>query len=201
MEAAPIEFIPAAQEGNDATVASALRNPLVDPNMANENGRTALMMAAVRKHDTVVKMLLADKRVDHNIASQYGYTALSEAARYSGISILKLLLANDRTIRTRPTYGGDNYDAALAWVNRQGTDADAAPEEFLSAAREGDDATVASALRNPLLDPNMTNHYDKTALMLAANRKHAPVVKVLLADKRVDPNIICLLYTSDAADD
>ena len=64
--AAPEEFIPAARQGDDATVASALRNPLVDPNMANENGRTALMMAAFYQHASVVKMLLADKRVQYD---------------------------------------------------------------------------------------------------------------------------------------
>ena len=150
--ACPEEFLPAAQSGDDATVASALRNPLVDPNMADQYGNTALIMAAicVCKCDSVVKLLLADKRVDPNMANEDGQTALSEAARYSGISILKLLLADDRIIRTRPTYGGDYYDAALAWVNRQGTDAEAAPEEFIPAAKDGDDATIASALRNPL---------------------------------------------------
>ena len=106
--------------------------------------------------------------------------------------ILRLLLANERTIRTRPDLGGIYYDAALAWVNRQGTDEVAAPEEFLPAAEEGDDATVASALRNPLVDPNMTGHYydyGTTALIRAAYENHTSVVKVLLADKRVDLNI------------
>ena len=125
--ACPEEFLPAAQNGDDATVASALRNPLVDPNMTD----------------------------------QYGWTALSIAARFSGMSILKLLLADDRTIRTHPIHGGDYYDAALAWLNRQGTDAEAAPEEFIPAAQDGDDATVASALRNPFVDPNMTSSHEK----------------------------------------
>ena len=39
----------------------ALRNPLIDPNMIDKYGCTALLWAAARKHDTVVKLLLADE--------------------------------------------------------------------------------------------------------------------------------------------
>ena len=42
----PEELIPAAKRGDAATVASALHNPLTDPNMTDEQGNTALMLAA-----------------------------------------------------------------------------------------------------------------------------------------------------------
>ena len=228
--ASPEEFLPAAESGDDATVASALRNSLVDPNMTNECGDTALMMASYRcrpsvvtvlladervdpnitdeefgntalilatsqRHISVVKLLLADSRVDPNIANNHGKTALSVAAGLGGdgngpsLKVLRLLLADDRVIRTRPNNGGEYYDAALAWVNRQGTDAEAEPIEFLPAAAKGDDATVASALRNPLVDPNMTSEGGDTALMMAVNYKRGSVVEMLLADMRIDPNI------------
>jgi ankyrin repeat protein len=198
-------FLPSARHGDHSGVASALRNPLVDPNMTDEVGNTALLTTCLLKRVAVVKLLLADKRVDPNIANKGGNTALSFVARHGSLSVLKLLLAEDRTIRTRPGHGGENYDAALAWLNRQGTDADAAPEEFLPAARDGDDSTVASALRNPLVNPNMTivdDHDDDddgdgsgsnirsntTALMLSASAGHISVMKLLLADGRVDIN-------------
>jgi len=46
LPASPEDFLPAARKGDERTVASALRNPLVDPNMADQNGNTALMIAA-----------------------------------------------------------------------------------------------------------------------------------------------------------
>ena len=66
------------------------------------------------------------------------------------------------------------------------------PEELIPAAARGDAAMVASALRNPLTDPNMTGEHGRTALMLAAKEGHAPVVTLLLADERVNPNMASL---------
>jgi hypothetical protein len=145
-----------------------LADERVDPNMTDKEGMTALMHAAMSKQQLQVEILLADKRVDPNIGAldgQYCYigypmptTALNIAAfNTPSLSILKLLLADERTIRTRPEDNGYYYDAALAWANRQGTDAEAAPEELFLAEEEGDYATVASALRNPLTDPNDTH--------------------------------------------
>ena len=171
--ATPEEFLPAAAQGDDATVASALRNPRVDPNMTGKYGYTALMMAAEHKCDSVVKLLLADKRVDPNIADEHGETAVSLSCGQGSVSILRLLLADERTIRTRPdNWCGQYFDAALAWLNRQGTEAEATPEEFVPAARSGDDATVASALRNQLTNPNMTDQFGCTAIMRAVGNAY-----------------------------
>lgn len=119
----------AAKHGHIPVVELFLADDRVDPNISDENGFTALMFAAKSGRVSMMKLLLANQRVDPNIVNEDGQTALSEAARFSSISTLKLLLADDRTIRTRPTDGGEYYDAALAWLNRQGTDAEAAPEE------------------------------------------------------------------------
>ena len=48
---------------------------VVDPNMAEQNGHTALIVAARGGHASVVTLLLADERVDPNMASQSGSTA------------------------------------------------------------------------------------------------------------------------------
>ena len=52
-------------------------------------------------------------------------------------------------------------------------DAPASAEEFIPAASEGDERAVASALRNPLVDPNMTTQSGYTALIFAADKGHA----------------------------
>ena len=45
--------MPAAERGDAATVASALRNPLTDPNMTDQIGMTALMRATVHGRASV----------------------------------------------------------------------------------------------------------------------------------------------------
>ena len=185
-EAAPEELIIAAEKGDEATVASALRNPLVDPNMADSVGYTAITSAFQCGHTSVLRLLLADDRVDPNITDQAGNTVLSLAASEMNISHLKLLLANERTLRIRPNdpTGGEYYDAALAWLNRQGTDAEAAQEELIPAARDGDGPMVASALRNPLVDPNILNQRGLNACFYAAWKCRTSVLELLLADHR-----------------
>ena len=89
------ELIPAAQRGDAATVASALRNPLIDPNMANQHGSTALRIAAHHGHAPVVTLLLADGRVDPDLTNQYGRTAITCASLNRHDSVVKLLLADD----------------------------------------------------------------------------------------------------------
>jgi hypothetical protein len=201
----------AVRQMHTSAVALLLADDRMDPDIAGERGRTALIelatlswapanvdlpsdAAASDRPLSVARLLLADKRVDPNIADQEGHTALYYTCSVNTrlrnpMPFLRLLLADERTIRTRPDDGGGYYDAALAWVNRQGTDADAAPEEFLPAAESGDDATVASALRNPHTDANLIDESGRTALLLAAQQGHVSAVKVLLADDRVNPNV------------
>ena len=226
--AEPDQLLPAAEDGDAHLVAAALRNPLTDPNMTDQIGMTALMRATVHGRASVVMLLLANERVDPNIADLEGRTAVIWAAGldmdspgWDGVAalfnlddtqaylphqmaILRVLLANDRVAHIRPGGdGGESFDAALAWLNRQGTDAEAAPEEFVIAAVAGDDVTVASALRNPLTDPNMVHREGGTALTAAACKGCDSVVKVLLADARVDRNFIDvngmtpLMYAAD----
>ena len=65
------------------------------------------------QRDSVVKLLLADKRVGPNMANEDGDTALRNAAANDHAPVLELLLADHRTIRTRPDFNGEHYDAAL----------------------------------------------------------------------------------------
>ncbi len=189
----PKEFLLAAEKNDDATVASALHNPLLDPNVVDEDGKTALMAAVKLKHASVLKVLLADKRVDPNIADKYGRTPVTTATMNGDISMLRVLLADDRTIRIRSPNTVFNcevfYSVALAWVNRAVMVAEGAPEEFFSAVVNGEDTIVASAMRNPLVDPNLTDEGGSNALIWATTCDQVSTVKVLLADKRVDPNI------------
>ena len=100
-----------------------LANGRVDPNIAEQNGNTALMGAADKGHASVVTLLLADDRVDPNMADQIGSTALTCAVFNEDASMLELLLAHHRVTRTRPSddHGPQAqaaYDTALRNVKR-----------------------------------------------------------------------------------
>ena len=49
----------------------------VDPNISDQDGWTALTLAADEGHDSVVMLLLGNDRVDPNLANQRGSTALT----------------------------------------------------------------------------------------------------------------------------
>ena len=98
-----------------------LADERVDPNMADQYGRTALICAADQGHASVVTLLLGNDRVDPNMAGQNGNTALTSAAFKEDASMLELLLAHHRVTRTRPPHGPQAqaaYDTALRNVKR-----------------------------------------------------------------------------------
>ena len=152
-----------------------------------------LFFRAVLHNDvTQVAVALRDAAVDVNEADDQGNTALAYAVRYNCLPVLKVLLADKRTRRTPPPFlslhSKGVYAAAVLWVERQHTNAEAAPEEYLLAVQYNDAKTVASCLRNPSVNPNMTNAHGCTALTVAVTCCHMPIVKLLLSDRRVDPN-------------
>ena len=148
--------------------------------------------AVLHNDVTQVAVALRDAAVDVNEADDQGNTALAYAVLYNYLPVLKVLLADKRTRRTPPPflslYSKSVYAAAVLWVERQHTNAKAAPEEYLLAVQYNDAKTVASCLRNPSVNPNMTNAHGCTALTVAVTCCHMPIVKLLLSDRRVDPN-------------
>ena len=90
-----------------------LANGRVDPNMADQNGNTAIMGAADKGHASVVTLLLANGRVDPNIAEQNGNTALMGAADKGHASVVTLLLADDRV---DPNIADQLAFTALMWA-------------------------------------------------------------------------------------
>ena len=63
----------------------------MDPKIADQDGFTALICAALLGHAPVVTLLLADERVDPNMADQDGATALMAAADKGNASVVTLL--------------------------------------------------------------------------------------------------------------
>ena len=135
--ACPGKLVPAARDGDAATVASALRNRIVDPNMLDAVGLekrgcqlflddsatlrcTAIYAAADKGHVEVVKVLLTDDRVDPDIPSTVpiswrlgdgvGYTALMVAGTNKHYSVVAGLLSDERV---NPNFEDENGETAL----------------------------------------------------------------------------------------
>ena len=78
-----------------------------DPNVQDQDGRTALIWASFKNYPKIVKILLEDKRTNPNIADEDQWTPLIWAGYTGHIKTVKLLLADERTNpNTQGTYGG-----------------------------------------------------------------------------------------------
>ena len=90
-----------------------------DPNIKNEDGETALIIASSLGHYEIVKLLL-EAGVDINIQNSYGNTALIRATLYATdyeyLGVVELLLNSGAD----PTIQGQGGDTALAWAEMAG---------------------------------------------------------------------------------
>ena len=191
------ELLCAAKWGDVATVATALRDPHIDPNVTDAFGITPLIGASRSGKFSVVKVLIADDRTNPNIATRRGgWTALIIAVRDGFTNIASLLLANDRV---DPTIETGNRETAMHFAAKRNDtsmleamllDKRVNPNTILyTTAKNGPASLMALLLRNDRVDPTMPGPDDgKSALILASEKGQASVVRVLLADKRVDPN-------------
>ena len=101
----------AIKEGNKTTVKLLLDSGAVcacgcgaDPNDADGDDRTPLMIAAAEGHEQIVKLLL-DSGADINKVDEYGETPLFTAAAEGHEQIVKLLLDSGADINKTNEYG------------------------------------------------------------------------------------------------
>ncbi len=103
-------FVRAAMIGETSAVARLLACGL-DVNVADENGRTALLEAAFGGHVETVRTLLA-KDADVNACDSDGWTPLMEAASKGHTEIVKDLLAQGANPKARTKTGCTVWQAA-----------------------------------------------------------------------------------------
>jgi|GEM_PF-2242482 ankyrin repeat protein len=90
-------------------------NPGIDVNIRDNNGRTALMLAAVGGHREVVDRLLQVRGIDVNMPTRIGETALMQAAeRGHGEVVDRLLLVPGIDVDVRNNQGQTALDLARA---------------------------------------------------------------------------------------
>ena len=153
---APQSLFNATGNGNSAKVKQLLADG-VNPNAANSNGWTALMVAAAKGRFEIVKMLLAVD-ANPNASTDKGGTALMCAAQEGYPEIIKVLLG-----------AGANTNAS---TDEGGT-------ALMCAAQEGH-SEIAKMLIADKADLDATDKHDMTALMSAVKRGHAETVQILL---------------------
>ena len=73
-----------------------LEQPLIDLNLTDEKGNTALMFAAHFENIEAVRLLLEQPSIEVNLEDISGHTALHLATVKGNIDAVKLLLVNER---------------------------------------------------------------------------------------------------------
>ena len=93
-----------AASRSDTLIISHMCDQGFDPNNADYDARTALMVAAVKGNDDVIKLLLTDYHADPNLVDVHGTTALFEAVKNGHESTMALLLEYNATLCTKESY-------------------------------------------------------------------------------------------------
>ena len=166
-----------------------LSTPNIDVNCKNWEFETAMHFAVIGDNHEGLAMLLARPEVDVNQKNKFGATPWRLAVQKFCVDCLNLLLADPRVepnergprgmITWHPTwrFGQGNYDSSQP------------PLPTLSlAVMRGDVPLVKFLLESPRIDPNTKDgtYWSKTPLMYAVKENKEIMVKILLADPRVD---------------
>jgi len=146
----------AAKRGFITLLSGLLEYGQIDVNHSNQNGFTALMIAAQDGQSEVVEKLLAAQGINANLVQQDGFTALMIAAQYGHSEVVEKLLA------------AQGIDVNL--VQQNGYTA------LMIAAQQGHSEVVEKLLAAQGTDANLVQQDDFTALMIAAQKGHSEVV-------------------------
>ena len=149
---------------------------IVDANLQDERGYTALMLGSRFGRGETVKMLLTTPfgGIDVNLQNKNGFTALMLASRYDGEEIIRMLLT---PLKSHPPKGcidvnlQDKYGyTALMWASIYG-------EEKIVRILLAYAPLESSEMMG--IDVNLQNTWVKTALMYASINGHKEIVRML----------------------
>ncbi|XP_068136435.1 kinase D-interacting substrate of 220 kDa isoform X4 [Hyperolius riggenbachi] len=145
------------EEGNIAALKTLLDKGK-DVDERNENGQTALMIAAEQGNLEVVQELLR-KRANVNLEDVDNWTALISAAKEGHIDIIRELLDNNANLEHRDMGGW----TALIWASYKGH------------------LDIVELLLSKGANPNITGlQYSVYPIIWASGRGHSDIVKILL---------------------
>lgn len=141
-------------------VVKLLANSHANPELADNNGRTALSQAAERGHTKIVRFLLGKDNVNPSSEDKKGQTPMYYAARNHHEGVVKLLVSLGEVHSDSWTLGGRTH---------------------LSLAVEtGDERMVLIILKTADADPNFKDRDGCLPLLLAAQNGNTGLVRALL---------------------
>lgn len=159
------ELIDVASQG-DQQETQRLLDAGAQPNITDERGWNALMMATLHGHVPVVQLLLK-KGADVNLSNSTGSTALMMAALQGQDSILQLLLDKGASVNTQDAKG---------WT------------ALMYAARNGYASTVEILLSRGA-EVSLKNKEGQTALTYATAKGHQQAIHALQNGKAVSSTV------------
>jgi len=179
------KLLRAANEG-DARTVSALLGQGLDPDSADPQGNTVLMIAARLGHKEVVRVLIGRAHVMRT--SAHGDTAVNLAALGGHIEIVKVLV--DSGAQVAPSTGWsplhyaafENHSEIIKYLISKGAQKDAlAPNGYtaLMLAARGGHLEAARTLLYEDADAGIKGPKGETAMSIAAARGHDELVKLL----------------------
>jgi ankyrin repeat protein len=165
-----IKLIDEKDEKFESLVVEALKDPNIDVNVGTSRGGDTLLMMAIRNNLPEIITAILEKSLSQNTLNrlnQAGETALTLAIKSNNHALIKKLLDLGADPNRRQHQGCEtNLMLAI-----------------------GLGCTTTTLLTSPKIDLNLKQADDKTALMLAIERRNARLAKELL-EHGADPNII-----------
>ena len=132
-------------------------------NSKNEQGETALILAAQHGHSAMVAKLLG-LDANKDIVSERSATALTTACRYGRTDVVRALLTAGAALTAPPV----TFQTPL------------------TASAYNDNVDIVELLLAAGVDPKVTNAHGESALLLASSRGHLRVVEKLLAVSEIE---------------
>ena len=156
-----------------AVVAELLQQQNVEVNAADNNGWTALILAARNGHLAVAELLLQQQNVEVNAADNDGWTALHLAALNGNNDVLNSLHNHPGIDLAAVTKEGETVLHLLAKNHWDPVDPD----------------ILRNMLNNPAVDPNARDLQDRTPIMILLHDEGnvgTEMLQVLVDNDRVD---------------
>jgi ankyrin repeat protein len=132
---------------------------VIDVNLVDKNGNTALSIASGAGDTKVVRVLLEKAKCD--CKNRYGETPLMNAARHGHVKIVEMLLQSGKNVDIDAQNANDGYTA------------------LMYAAMGGSFEMVKMLLENGANHSIETTEFEETALTFAKRGKHAKIIKLL----------------------
>lgn len=179
------ELLKAVNEGDAKTVAGFLNKGL-DPDTADPDGNTILMIAARLGHQDVVSLLIS-RKASVTKRSAHGDTALMMASLKGYLAIVRLLVASGAQVSQSgwaPLHYAafEGRAAVISYLIEKGADKDALASNGFTAlmlAARGGHLEAARALLYDDADVSIKGPKGETALGIATAQKNEELIALL----------------------